>query len=44
MPEEWLDVFVSMVTELPEMKQARDKVQAHVEAFRRKHPTYRKAN
>ena len=42
LPDEWVDVYLGIATDLPDMQQARQKVQAHMEKHRQSHPTYRK--
>lgn len=42
LPDEWLELMLSMATELPQMQQAREKAKKYFEKYRKDHPTYRK--
>ena len=42
LPEEWLDLLLGIGTDLQQMKEAQDRVDAWFKKTRREHPTYSK--
>ncbi len=42
LPDEWLDAMIALTTELPQIEKGYAVVEAHLSAWRAKHPTYRK--
>lgn len=42
LPDDWLDTMIAIATDMPRLNAGLAKLEAHKQAWRNSHPTYRK--